>query len=107
MNLSPAVSDNRMAKTIQNNELADLFRLLNTVPPGSFFFHLRSVIPLIYMRIQTADWLNILSAVDFRTYLKKFHLVDCEWKTDTFECGLLRHNVFLNDCEENNRYSHH
>ena len=40
MNLSPAVTDTRMAKTIQNNELADLFRLLITVPPGSFFFTL-------------------------------------------------------------------
>ena len=37
MNLSPGVTDTRMAKTIQNNELADLFRLLITVPPGSFF----------------------------------------------------------------------
>ena len=40
MNLSPAVTDNIMAKTIQNNELADLFRLLITVTPGSFFSHL-------------------------------------------------------------------
>ena len=58
MNLSPAVTDTRMEKTTQNSELADLFRLLIIVPSGSFFTSLRSVIHLIYMRIQSADWLN-------------------------------------------------
>ena len=95
MNLSPAITDTSMAKTIQNNELADLFRLLIAVPPGSFFFHLRSVIHLIYMRIQSADWLNTRSAVYFRTYLKNFHLDYSEWKTQACECRLLRHNVFF------------
>ena len=68
MNLSPAVTYTRMAKTIQNNELADMFHLLITVPLGSYFAYLRSVIHLIYMRILSADWLNTRSAIDFRTY---------------------------------------
>ena len=65
MNLSPAVTYTRMAKTIQNNELADMFHLLITVPLGSYFAYL---IPLSYMRILSADWLNTRSAIDFRTY---------------------------------------